>query len=156
MCTVYSEDGSDTKLHYLYRKCKLQRCANCKGVQTANCAFPQNFHTRKSGEITVFFSVLVSSSGNCIALGLMQWKILFPEGRINFKRFLNFESIELFYSILSQSEERKSFRTLNAEQLMLKTLSTEHFTKRLIHQMHLKILTLKILQGSEKIFARNL
>ena len=24
-----------------------------------NCAFPQNFHTRKSGEITVFFVVIV-------------------------------------------------------------------------------------------------
>ena len=29
-----------------------------------NCAFPQNFHTRKSGEITVFFAV--SSTDNAI------------------------------------------------------------------------------------------
>ena len=27
-----------------------------------NCAFPQNFHTKKSGEITVFFLVLIAYS----------------------------------------------------------------------------------------------
>ena len=27
-----------------------------------NCAFPQNFHTRKLGEITVFFAVNVTDS----------------------------------------------------------------------------------------------
>ena len=38
------------------RPCPLHLCRNPPWV-SGNCAFPQNFHTGKSGEITVFFVV---------------------------------------------------------------------------------------------------
>ena len=39
-----------------------------KGTVSANCAFPQNFHTRKSGEITVFFAVIATLVASTLTL----------------------------------------------------------------------------------------
>ena len=36
--------------------------------ESRNCAFPQNFHTRKLGEITVFFAVIRSVEKGIVAV----------------------------------------------------------------------------------------
>ena len=44
-----------------------------------NCAFPQNFHTRKLGEITVFYAVMLSvfATGKCRTTNLSLQRELF-------------------------------------------------------------------------------
>ena len=43
--------------YYLEWNHTLRKIPNCPKL-CGNCAFPQNFHTRKSGEITVFFALI--------------------------------------------------------------------------------------------------
>ena len=40
-------------------------CGNFVERHSGNCAFPQNFHTRKLGEITVFYAVVASARFWC-------------------------------------------------------------------------------------------
>ena len=41
-----------------------------------NCAFPQNFHTRKFGEITVFFTVFTEHIVSFVVYGLSEMSII--------------------------------------------------------------------------------
>ena len=64
--------------------------------QCENCAFPQNFRTRKSGEITVFFAVialdkLASTEIYSILISIVQIK---PSSNINFGNMLNDYNID--------------------------------------------------------------
>ena len=43
-----------------------------------NCAFPQNFHTRKLGEITVFYAVFITKAAQLFDMTqiLQSWKYI--------------------------------------------------------------------------------
>ena len=56
-------DGPDPPFHFHFHWCanfveQHSFCMNC-AKQCGNCAFPQHFHTRKLGEILVFYAVFI-------------------------------------------------------------------------------------------------
>ena len=55
-CYIYTAKNAVISPDFLVRKfCRKAQFPKLCG----NCAFPQNFHTRKLGEITVFFAMLL-------------------------------------------------------------------------------------------------
>ena len=64
-------------LFYLISWCRPKLCGNC--------AFPQNFHTRKLGEITVFYGVIpVSTNLHLYQSGLRPGESCFHQLSINY------------------------------------------------------------------------